>query len=222
VQLQVDAGFGVPDSRWALHIPHLPLPTDMQPCHKALVLSVPSPSSYGLGELFQSHCDSDERLLDIVNLSSRTHQNDESPDDKSANSYYPLSTKRDSKAFDSDVDNLFQSKKPRMMPEYRNIVPKHNNPSAEIIESVGSSNVVRRGLKKGGRQGSLKPEKRKKATEMRDVRACASCYISHIEVSGKSASNNSKLTINKSVQKNLCVTNAEREMRKVHSNRQVV
>jgi hypothetical protein len=221
VQLQADAGFGVPDSRQALHKPHLSLPTDMLPCHKALAWSVSSPSSYGLGELFQSHCDLDEGLLDIVNLSSRTHQNDDSPGDKSVKSYYPLSTKRDSKALDSDVDILFQSKKPRMMPEYRNIVPKHNNPSAEIIESV-SSNVVRRGLKKGGRQGSLKPEKRKKATEMRDVRACASCYISHIEVSGKSASNNSKLTINKSVQKNLCVTNAEREMREMHSIRQVV
>lgn len=222
MQLQIDAGFGAPDSLRAPHKPHLSLAIDMQPCYQDLAWPIPGPSSYGLDELFQSHCDSDLGLFDITNLSSRTHQNDESPSDKSVKSYCPLSTKRDSKALDSDFDTLSQFKRPRMMPEYRNIVPKHNNPSAEVIEGVGSSNVVRRGLKKGGMQGPLTPEKRQKATEMRGARACASCYISHIKVSGKSISNNSILTINKSVQMDLCVKNAEEYMREVHSKRQSV
>lgn len=182
MQRQNDAGFGLLDSQLALHIPHRSFAIDMQPCYNDLGCSVPSPSSYGLDEIFQSHCGSDLGLHDIVDFSSRAYQNHESPGDRSVKSYCSPSTKRDSKALESDLGALSPPKKVRAMPEYRRIVPKHNNSSAEIVEGAGNRNVVRRGFKKGGRNGSLKPEKRQKATEMRDVRACASCYISHIEV----------------------------------------
>lgn len=109
------------------------------------------------------------------------------------------------------------------MPKYREIIPKQNSPSTEVVVEGGDGNQdVRRVLKKGGRRGSLKPEKRQKATEMRDVRACATCYINHIEVGSDSSSNYSTLIENMSVQKNLFVTNAAREMRGVHSNLHVV
>jgi hypothetical protein len=194
----------------------------MQPCYKDLAWSVPSPDSYGLDELFQSYENSGPALHDIVDLSSQTHQSVGLSGDRSFNSPCPLTSKRDLKALDSVSDSLPSPKKARMIPEYRDIAPKQNNHSAEVVESVGSKNIVRRGIKKGGRQGSLNPEKKQKATEMRGVRACAICYISHVEVRFKSFSYGSMLIKNKSVPKVLFVASAKKEMRKVRSNHKVV
>lgn len=183
MQRQAEADFGIPELQQALDKPSLSLAINMQLHNNDLAWSVPSPSSYGVDELFRTHCVSDLGRGYVADFSPGAHQNVESPGDRSAKSYCSSATKRDSRALESDLDISPSPKKPMSMTEYRPIFPKQDNSSAEIVEGVSSNRAARRGLKKGGRRGSLKPEKRQKATEMRDIRACASCYINHTEVS---------------------------------------
>jgi hypothetical protein len=156
---------------------------DIQPCFEDVVWSAPSPSSYGLDELFQTHGNSDLELHGMVDFPPRTHQNDQSLADKSLESHCSLATKRGSCPLESDLEALSPPQKTRKMSGYCDIVPKHNDSSETIFAGIVSNNVPRRGFKKGGRRKPLKPEKSKKATKMRGVRACAACYINHIEVS---------------------------------------
>jgi hypothetical protein len=182
VQQQIDTGFGIPDSQRAPYNPAQSLEIDTQPCSEDIAWSVLSSSSYRLDELFLSHDNSDLRLHGMVDLSARTNQN-QSPGDTSVESYCSLATKRDSLSLDSELEASSPPKKARKMPGYRTLVPKHNVSSTGVPEGPCSNNVARRGFRKGGRREPLKPEKRQKATKMRGVRACAACYISHIEVS---------------------------------------
>lgn len=183
MQQQIEAGFGIPNSQRAIHKPALSLAMDIQPCFEDVAWSALSPSSYGLDELFQSHGNSDPGIQGMAEFPPQTNQNDQSLADKSLASHCSLAAKRDSSPIESDLEALSPPTKTRKMPGYRDIVPKHNDSSENIVPGIGSNNVPRRGFKKGGRRGTLKPEKSKKATKMRGVRACAACYISHVEVS---------------------------------------
>jgi hypothetical protein len=155
----------------------------IQPCFEDVAWSAPSPSIYGLDELIQSHGNSDLGLHDMVDFPPRTHQNHQSLVDRSLESHCFLDNKRDSSPLESHLESLSRAKKPRKMLAYRDIAPKRKDSSENIIVGIGSKNIPRQGLKKGGRRGNLKPEKSKKATKMRGVRACAACFISHVEVS---------------------------------------
>jgi len=174
------------NSQQALHKPLLSLAMDMQPCFEDVALSAPSPSSYGLDEFFQSHCNSDPGLHVMVDSPPRTHLNNHSLGDTFLESHRSFATKRGSSPLESDLEALSPPKKTRKMPGYRDIVPKINGSAENVIEGINGNNVPQRSFKKGGRREPLKPDKKQKATEMRDIRACASCYISHVEVGRKS------------------------------------
>jgi hypothetical protein len=156
---------------------------DIQPCFGDVAWSAPSPSSFGLGELFLNHENADPALHGIVDFFPPTHHNNQSHDNKSLELHCFLTPKRGSSTLESDLGALAPLKKTRKMQAYRDIVPKQNDSSENIIAGIATNNVPRRGFKKGGRREPLKPEKSKKATKMRGVRACAACYISHVEVS---------------------------------------
>lgn len=157
---------------------------DIQPCFGDV--ACPSPSSFGLDELFLNHENAGSALHGMVDFFPPTHHNNQSHDNKSLESHCSPAAKRGTSPLKSDSEALAPPKKTRKMQAYRDIAPKQNDSSSEnVIAGIATNNVPRRSFKKGGRREPLKPEKSKKATKMRGVRACAACYISHVEVSWK-------------------------------------
>jgi hypothetical protein len=65
----------------------------------------------------------------------------------------------------------------------RRIMPKSMNLASETIGIIGRKNASMQAAKRSGRRGPLSKKRKDKINRMREKKACAACFASHVEVS---------------------------------------
>jgi hypothetical protein len=145
-------------------------------------MSVPS---YGIPELFQGDGTLDFGLAgNMVDFPVRAQQNRQSPDDSSSTPCSSLSRKRGSSQREFNLDPLSPPRKVRKTQGCRSIFPKFIPPSPEAVERIDDNNKEKRESRNVGRRtGPLTLKKRQKASRIRQLRACAACYLNKTPVS---------------------------------------
>lgn len=161
---------------------------NMQPHCPEFPWSPTTAPSHGLDQLFQSDSNSNQGLHgNMVDFPVRAQYNQQSPGDASRTSFSSSDRKRGPSQLEFDPDHLPPSTKTRRVQEYRNLFPKPTASSLEaVVEGIDDDHQETQHLKKiGKRKGPLEPEGRQGASKMRELRACAACFISKTRVSSE-------------------------------------
>jgi len=83
----------------------------------------------------------------------------------------------------NELDTVEPTAAVERSPKQRRIMPKSISTTSETIGVVGGKNALVQATKRAGRRGPLSEEKKDKISRMRDKKACAACFASHVEVS---------------------------------------